>query len=246
MMSIKGNRGRQQGHRYSRDSEYSSNHSYRTSKKITKDEEDEDVLPARIQVKRRDLVTCDRGVPGSVWMQPPFRWDPVPFGLDSERLDESKIVEPSVQNKSLRTFLSNPSLPLVYGITGSPDDSKAKLFAAYLLEQHVCHLVKKNVSPRIHWEILYGDYGNRMLKEYEGASTIEEPTILVISNLSVNSTPAKLEKAKDLLERFSNLPRLVVASGEDPISLFSTKLYSPCNALAYFPEGLVKRRVQVI
>lgn len=197
-------------------------------------------LPSRISVKRSDWLAH---LPGSIWQQSPFKWDPVPFGIESERLHNDKIIDAVVQDDSLKRFVANPKAPVVYGVCGNPSEEKARYFAAYLVDLH-CKFMGSKANPV--WHTLYGGYDNKLLKDYAGRDPTYDPSILVLCNLNSGSTNVKLEKAKDLLERFSTIPRIVVAAGEDPISFLSTKLYAPCNALAYFPEALIRRKVEVI
>jgi hypothetical protein len=198
-------------------------------------------LPTRIAVKQTE--TLRRCVPGHVWAIPAFKWDPTPFGLESEKLNE-KVIEARVQNDSLSLFMEDPAAPMIYGVSGAPDDTKAKLFAAYLLSIHLA----KVKDARIEWATLYGGFENPIMRKYDKEHGDEErdPTILVISNLTPNATTVKLDKARDLIERFQKIPRIVVSAGEDPISFHSTKLYTPINALAYFSEALLRRRVEII
>jgi hypothetical protein len=201
--------------------------------------EDPDDLPGRIAVKRTPFLDC---VPGNTWACAPFKWDPQPFALESERLDQNKIIDSQAQDDSLSNFMKNPELPVIYGVCGNPDESKARLFAAHLVNLHCRHLGNR-AKPV--WNVQYGGYENKLLKDYSGIDSSYEPSILILSNLAVNSTQQKLEKARDLLQRFSGVPRIVVAAGEDPISFLSSRLYVECNALAYFPEPLVKKRMQI-
>lgn len=197
-------------------------------------------IPKRIEVK--SSVALRGIVPGAVWKQSAFKWDPMTFACESEKLHE-KFIEPRVQNDSLLRFMKEPDLPVVYGVTGNPDDSKAKLFAAYLVQLHQQRLgLKANVV----WHTMYGGFNNPLLKEYDPVDGKADPTMLVISNLTPNSPGLKLDNARDLLERFENIPRIVVAAGEDPMSFLTTRLFSPINALAYFSESLIRKKVEII
>jgi hypothetical protein len=53
---------------------------------------------------------------------------------------------------------------------------------------------------------------------------------LIISNINETSTPHKLEKVRDILEKYSECPRIVVMSGSDPLTFFGTKLFYQINA----------------
>ena len=125
---------------------------------------------------------------------------------------------------------------MVYIVCGNPDDSKAKYFAAHLA---LAHKQKYAHRADIHWEPVFGGFDNPMLRKEI------EPTMLILSNLAENSTNVKLEKAKDLIEKYPNIPRVVVCSGEDPISFAATKLYVPAHGIAYFSNSLVKKVQEV-
>lgn len=188
----------------------------------------------KIRVDRNLLVN---EIHGSVWRQGQFVWEPRAFVIESPRL-ENKIVEASRQIESLEYFKANPSSPMVYFVAGNPDDSKAKYFAAYLAYLHKC---KYGNKAEIVWEAVFGGFDNPLLKR-----DINPPTMLILSNLAENSTNVKIEKARDLIERWPNIPRVVVCSGEDPVSFASTKIYSPCHGIAYFCSSLSKSVQEVI
>jgi hypothetical protein len=57
----------------------------------------------------------------------------------------------------------------------------------------------------------------------------DQPSMLILSNVTVTSTNAKLEKLRDLLEMYAHIPRVVVVTGEDPLSFANTKLFLPVN-----------------
>jgi hypothetical protein len=198
-------------------------------------------IPSRISVKQTEQLR--KTVPGNVWQCAPFKWEPVAFGLESERLNE-KIIEANKQNESLSMFADDPTLPLIYGVSGNPDDRKAKLFAAYLLALHI----SKVKDARIEWATLYGGFDNHTMRKYdrENGDELRDPTIIVLSNLTPNASTVKLDKARDLIERFDKIPRIVVSCGEDPISFHATRLFAPLNAMAYFSERLIKARIEIL
>lgn len=191
-------------------------------------------MTLKITVKSK--TGLDR-IPGSVYQCSPFKWMPEPFGVESEYLYE-RIIEPSVQKKSLEQFTENPQLPCIYAIAGSPDDSQAKLFAAYLASLHVAKL-KSNAH--VEWHNVSGSFYNPYSKQLE-----TEPTMIVLANLSPVAVNTKLDKVRDIVERFPNIPKILVLAGEDPISFVSTRLHLPCHLLAYFVHPSVRRRIEVI
>jgi hypothetical protein len=193
-------------------------------------------IPTRIEVKQALVKSV---VPGYVFRCPSFKWQPSTFVTESEQLNQ-KFIDSSKQTNSLEMFLNNPSIPVIYSIAGNPDDAKAKLFAAYLVSVHMRSLGSRS---NVIWESLYGGFENKLVSD---ADDKEQPTMIVITNLCPNSTNLKLEKAKDILEKFADIPRIVVSSGLDPISFMTTKLYSQVNALAYFSDSLIRAQMTII
>lgn len=210
---------------------------YRPKKREAKDDDlvnDLD-LPTKIEVRNHGQIA--NIVPGHVWRTKAFKWQPLAFATESEQLN-SKFVESGTQDKSLAMFLKNPRTPMIYGISGNPDDSKAKYLAAFLVAAHMKTL-GTDANPV--WAPMYGGFDNPYMSDDKA-----KPTLLVLTNLTPNSTTFKLEKARDLLEKFSDIPRIVVVAGMDPMSFLTTRLHVPIHGIAYLSEGLVKQKVEVI
>ena len=204
-------------------------------KQITAKPVDETELPIRIEVSQKGTVASV--VPGSVWRQTAFRWEPKPFATMSDELNE-KFIEPSVQDASLVRFIKKPFQPMIYGVAGNPDDAKAKLFAAYLVDKH-CKRVKGDANPW--WINLVGGFDNQWLDPQR-----PRPSMIVLTNLTPQSTNQKLEKARDILETYPDIPRIVVVAGADPLSFLATRLHVAVHGLAYFCEALIKNKIEVI
>ncbi len=197
-------------------------------------------LPSYIKVKATDGL---HQIPNHVLNGRSFKWDPQAFVIENERLKD-KLIESDVQDASLKRWIDDPTLPVVYGVSGSPDDVQARYMAAYLAQVHVQRVGHTNA--RVVWHSLYGGYRNDLLDDYKDAGSAYLPTLLVLTNLAQGSTPQKLEKAKDLIERFSTIPRIIVSAGEDPLSFLSVRLNCQCNGLAYFAADLMRKRVEII
>jgi len=191
----------------------------------------------RIKLKPQHFF-LERGVdiPGYVWREPSFVFSPEPFALTDERL-QPKIFDESYQINSLARYEDDPTAPALYAVASEPNDAKAMYFAAYLVQ-----LMLESVSDNrnVKWERVFGDFKNETL--YSGANL----SMLVLSNLTPNSTAVKLEKTRDLLEMYSSIPRVVVISGEDPITFCSRKLYCKVNNIFFHSSKLIKRRTEVV
>lgn len=178
----------------------------------------------------------DKGidVPWSVWQQPKFLFNPGDFIVEHPKLKE-KLIDELVQVKSLERFHSDPFSPVVYGVAGEPSDSLALYFAAYL----TLVLISKG-GKNVAWVPCYGNFSNRLVENPEDID------MLVIYNLAENSSNTKIEKARDLLVMYPNIPRIVVSAGEDPITFFATKLHHKLNSLFFASSKLSKRASEII
>jgi hypothetical protein len=201
------------------------------------EDDDAPVGNRKIEVKQTPLVR--EVVPGHVFRQSAFKFQPSAFGLESQRLNE-RIIEASVQTNSLSLFLKDPTRALVYSVSGNPDESKARYFAAYLVQEHIKAMGE---YANVIWYPMYGGYSNPLM---DRSDDLGMPSMIVLTNLTPVSTQIKLEKARDILARYQDIPRIVVSAGMDPLSFMTTRLHSAVNALAYFSESLVKMKVQII
>lgn len=180
-------------------------------------------------------------IPGSTYKVSPFTFRPQAFVADSERLN-THVIDEQVQTRSLTEFEENPDKPMIYVVAGSPDDDHAKYFAGHLCGVHVHHREARNSVPHILWETLYSSY--------KGLPTNKDPfrarpTMMVISNLTPHSTPYRLERARDLIEFYDKIPRIVVVAGEDPLTYASTRLHVPVHGLAFIDANFIRRRIEV-
>lgn len=176
-------------------------------------------------------------VPGHVWRTRAFKFNPVSFAVESDQLKD-RIIDDDVQQVSLARWEKDPRAPVLYGVSGSPDDSKAKLFATYLANIHLQNL---GVEAHIEWVTLFGGFDLPKVMTSD-----KKPTLIIVSNLTAESTQFRIERARDLLEAFPDVPRIVISCGIDPISFFATRLHLPIHALAYFLESQVRTKVSVI
>ena len=49
-------------------------------------------------------------------------------------------------------------------------------------------------------------------------------SMLIIANVGLDSTPQKIGKVRDLLEKYDHIPRIVVVNGSDPVTFFAEKI----------------------
>lgn len=146
-----------------------------------------------------------------------------------------KTVGGAKQYKVLEKVMENPLRGhYVIGISSFPSDQLAKQLAISIMAKATLawHKKHKPGTSTPLWHRVMGGLGDP-LRDIKPGVVAEKPSMLIISNINENSTPHKLEKVRDLLERYSECPRIVVMSGTDPLTFFGTKLYYPVNAGIY-------------
>lgn len=86
------------------------------------------------------------------------------------------------------------------------------------------HLVS-NAGHSFYWHSLYGNTRDK-LRDTEGTPPeLKDCHLLVLSNLAENSTAMKTEKARDLLNMYSNIPRILTVGGVDPVQYAKHQLH---------------------
>jgi hypothetical protein len=147
-----------------------------------------------------------------------------------------KLIDSLVQ----RPLAANP----VIGISSYPSDLRAKNLALYLMNRAFDYYLTSS-SRRIRnkayplWHRVYGGFGDSL----RDTTDKDPPCFLVIANCDVNSTPVKLEKIRDLLDKYSDIPRVVVSSSCDPLTFFATKLHFLITVGFYLGPELCYREV---
>jgi hypothetical protein len=165
-----------------------------------------------------------RGMPSDVLRQRPFdpRFHTLSIKSDNEGYKARRLAK-NTQLESLEAILSNPlRTNYTYLIASNPTDLKATYVAAVILERAVIALSKTRMpmgkdSPK--WHRVYGGFNDviraDIQKEADGKAN---PCLMILSNITTESTPAKLETVRDLLVHYDSVPRIVVVSGSDPIT----------------------------
>lgn len=147
---------------------------------------------------------------------------------------EAQIARCSPKNvgtkKQLSLFERISESPLrgnyVLGISSFPSDMRAKYLAIQIMARATTAWYKKHkpgVSPPL-WHRVFGGLGDPLR---DAKNNKETPSMLIISNINETSSAYKLEKVRDLLEMYNDIPRIVVSSGEDPLTFFGNRLHFP-------------------
>lgn len=128
------------------------------------------------------------------------------------------------QALNLSRLLANPlhGSPII-GIGSMPSDTRAKFLAMSIMSEAISQQAsgaQKGKSMPF-WHPVTGGYYDS-LRDEKG----ERPnySMLVITSVGLDSTGVKIEKVRDLLEIYHNIPRIVVVNGCDPVTFFADKI----------------------
>lgn len=173
-----------------------------------------------------------RGMPRDIMRMHPYNLSEYTVSIESV-VDGMKTrkVSKKVQLENFEALLTKPfGRPYIMAVSSSPNDGKAKLLAAHFMEAamkgQLDGAYPKTTRGRELplWHTLTGSFYDRLR---DGAR--DTPSMIVLSNITSLSSNVKLEKARDLLEQFNYIPRIVVIAGEDPVTFANTKLLIPIN-----------------
>lgn len=153
----------------------------------------------------------------------------------------SRSISITKQYKLIESFLEHPLRSSnTIAISSFPSDLRAKWLAIYLMAAAIVSYKKGNYKPGRSlplWHRVFGGWTDQLRDK----PLQETPSLLIISNVHTTSSSVKLEKVRDLLEKFSEVPTIVVTGGEPPCNLFASKLFYPLRGSVYLgPDNRIK------
>lgn len=184
-------------------------------------------------IKVSKSPVLDSIISGRIKAIQPFEFDGISFSPSADVLNP-KIYGRKVQEQSLAAFIKKPNRPQVYICSSQPDDSHASLLAAFLVEQHINKIKNNNVI----WEYLNAFHDSQLSLDLSA-----KPTMIVISTCYENMTFSRIERVRDIVNAFYDIPKIIVASGIDPISLAAYKLHIPVHAIYYSEDPIMKSKL---
>lgn len=193
--------------------------------------------------KDREKMLLGRGVPQADLMHGTGTFDVlasiVKYETDIPGV-HSKVISVVKQTKALSSLIENPlRASYAIGINSYPSDMMAKHLTVHIFNLALHAWQKRHKPGRTMpmWHRVFGGLSDVLRDKHSE----EIPSMLVISNINDSSSAFKLEKVRDLLEKYSHVPRIVVMSSKDPITFFATKLHYPINAgLHLGPHNRIK------
>lgn len=136
---------------------------------------------------------------------------------------QRKTVSVERQHRWLQQMLAEPFAPYLTVINSYPTDERSKLLGANLMAHIVMagreHKVLSKRTQKPLWIRVYNNYVDM------AALRKHHPSAVFISNITDDSTPQKLERVRDVLEMFSDIPRVVMMAGaQDPVTFCADRL----------------------
>ena len=186
-----------------------------------------------------------RGMPRDILRARPFNVENHVVTIDSQLEGiKTRRVPKKQQLAHLAKFIEKPfAAPLVFSISSFPNDGKARVLAAYLMEQAYKHHVagRFRFTRSRHLPLWHTVTGGLYDVLRDGRQE-HRPSLLILSNITHLSTTVKLEKVRDLLEIYNDIPRILVSTNEDPITLANSKLLVPINSAVYLATS---RKIEI-
>lgn len=177
-------------------------------------------------------ILRNRGMNAGVLRQAPFNLVPTSFTSDIEGL-KAKVFNRQKQLDMFEAFIEAPFEPINYCIVSAPDDGKAKLLAAVMMQHALINHDSRTALPL--WVDLTGGFDNPLIVNRS------KPSLLIINNVGVASTAVKMEKLRDILTVYSETPKVIVATGCCPYTFFVKYLNMPIHALCYLTNSSIKK-----
>lgn len=183
---------------------------------------------------QRQRVMKARGVDGMCFAGSRNEFE---FDLAAVRMkpDIPHIVSKSISVKrQIAMFTSLMENPLrghpIIGIGSFPTDLRAKMLAVNIMHRVITFQDKTSSSRYARkdyplWHKVYGGFKDTLRDE----GLPDSASMLILSNIDVLSTNHKIEKVRDILEMYSNIPRVVIVTGCCPMEFFANKLHLPMD-----------------
>lgn len=192
-----------------------------------------------------------RGIPKSFLNFPAFslQGHTTSFVSETEFTNATSITS-SNQVSFVSKIIENPWFaPYIFCVSSMPNDMRAKSLVAFLLSI----AIRYQLSARSDKSINLPEKTIRKIKlkslplfdtfngfESQSVKNHEKPSLIVLSNVTINSTQHRIERLRDTLEHYSDIPRIVCISGCDPLTFFNTKLFMNLNGCCYLTNEVVK------
>ena len=194
-----------------------------------------------------------RGVPKSVLASSDFDISNCLSPIEVQFGHKTKLIRSSAQLSVYEKTLKQISRPYLYVIGGKTDNEMSKAVALSLMDKYLNKCIKNNEKAKTMdekmrlpiWHTLYSNLYDKLRDSKDWITNLGLPGFLVIETLYENGGSVKLDKTRDLLAMFSDIPRVVLVAGIDPISFCRSTLYCQPNKVMYFEDSFELQTQQI-
>lgn len=187
----------------------------------------------------RDMM-ISRGAGKSIFRSNLVLDSSIVLDANSERRSVPIATQLSKYEKSWATPLGSWLL-----VIGSDIDEDYSLTAAMGLMWQAT--IKHAQNPQSYarpylWRLFGGSY-DRLRQNDEFRSVIGNIGLLIMTNMAENATLDKIEKCRDLISIYDNIPKVVIVSGCDPLKFSTEKLYINPTRVLYLGRKAKSRQI---
>ena len=139
--------------------------------------------------------------------------------------NSSRLISHKEQYDDYMTIWNDPFHgPYIYTIASTPHDMHAQMVACNLF----LHVLQNHTSQAI-WHPIYGNAFNDIVLQ-------DDIPFMILSNVPFNMTRNKIERLRDILTQYSNIPRIIVTTGADPVNFMWDRLGMDVEYVAYLGD----------
>lgn len=199
---------------------------------------DKFALNFQFDAKRQNILKS-RGVDGSLFANTRNKFD---FEESVCRMKPeiknvvNKGISTKKQIRNIETCVNNPLRSnLLIGVGSFPSDNRAKIVALNIMDAAIDFQIANSKAKRKNrkiigknyplWHKIYGGFND----DLRDGDKFDNPSMLILSNVGIEATSIKVEKLRDICEKYNSIPRIVVVNGCDPMKFFATRLFLPMN-----------------
>lgn len=189
-------------------------------------------------------VLRSRGIPNGINGRS-FELDDHLTTVQWQKTERSKprIIHRRDQNEMLETTLKHPLKGSYLYLMGT-DSNESRMQSVALTifreayRQHLNDPLSFPVAP--YWHPVYGGFEDKLRDDKNFREGVGHVSMLILDNVAVNSTASKVEKVRDLVRMYEEVPRIVLVSGMNPMEFASKTLHMRPHRVLYLGEQITE------
>jgi hypothetical protein len=174
-----------------------------------------------------------RGVPASVLLsQHPENIEKHISHIEIPKESGSSLLDKRKQANAISSFEKAISAKKMQSAPFLLIASRSYSFVAQQYSLLIAANLTETVGPYFYWHSIYGGLSDN-LRDTENPPELKDCRLLILSNVDANSIEFKLEKTRDILDKYSHIPRILAVGGVDPVTFSKRSLHVLPNYFVY-------------